>query len=259
MPSSPPSPRHRRLRDRIASPDYFARVSEATLKLETAADVGNVIDRLKETVEEIGADVAVFLSYFGGRAATSFRFFLACDPRWYVDYEQCAWYADDPWLQYATHHAEPILANDVPVLGEAQAQIVKVAERHGFNSTVIVPAPARRQLTRLGVLFLGSREEDYFEADTLPALSVAALPLAMSLLNWSNRDARDELLRSAGLTPDDLVLLAYEWRRVSTKQIAKELETTPLAIHSRFQRVMAKMGVRSRRRAAQLAAEYGLI
>jgi hypothetical protein len=37
------------------------------------------------------------------------------------------------------------------------------------------------------------------------------------------------------------------------------LETTPLAIHSRFQRVMAKMGVRSRRRAAQLAAEYGLI
>lgn len=258
MPSSPPDHRPR-LRDLIASPDYFARVSEATLRVDSATGVGEVVECLQRATREIGGDVAIFLSYLPGRAATSFRFFLACDPRWYVEYEQRAWYADDPWLGYANEHAEPSLASDIPIVGEEQQQIVEIARRHGFNSALVVPAPARRQLTRLGVLFLGSRQEGFFDEQSLPAAIVATLPLALSLLKWSNRDECDEILRTAGLTPEDLVLLAYEWRRVPTKKIAAELDTTGAAIHSRFQRIMNKLGVRSRRMAAQIAAECGLI
>ncbi|MCE9658297.1 MAG: LuxR C-terminal-related transcriptional regulator [Burkholderiales bacterium] len=230
-------------------------MSEVTLKVDSAADVSAVADFLKEAVALIGADVGTFFS----RTATSFRFFLACDPHWYVEYERCAWYADDPWLEYAAHHAEPILACDIPVRDGPQADIVRIAKRYGFDSVVVVPAPAGRDLKLLGVLCLGSRQPEYFDPETLPALGVAALPLAASLLSWSTREARDELLRSVRLTPDDLVLLELDWRGVSTKEIAKVLDSSPSAIHSRFQRVKAKLGVRSRKKAAQLAAEYGLI
>jgi len=259
VPSSPPDLQHPRLRDLVASPDYFARVSEVTLKLDSARNVANVADHLKEAVDRLGADVGAFVSYIVGHRDQSFRFFLACDPRWYVEYEQSAWYADDPWLEYASRHALPILARDIPIGDAAQGAIVRIAERYGFSSAVVVPAPAGRDLTRLGMLCLGSREPAYFDGEAFRSVSVAALPLALSLLDWSTRDARHELLRSTLLHPEDLYLLELVRRGRSTKEIAKALDTTTTSLNSRFQRIIAKLGVPNKGAAAQLAAEYGLI
>ena len=259
MPSSPPGHRHPCLRDLIASPDYFARVSEVTLKLDSARNVADVADRLKEAVALLGADVGVFVSYFVGHREQSYRFFLACDPRWYVEYEQSAWYADDPWLEYASRHALPILSRDIPIENAAKETIVQIAGRYGFSSAIIVPAPAGRDLTRLGMLCLGSSDPACFEGDAFRPVTVAARPLAMGLLDWSTREARQALLRSTRLSPEDLHLLELVWRGLSTKEIAKALDTTPTSLNSRFQRLIAKFGARSKEEAAQLAVEYGLI
>ena len=66
MPSSPPGSRCQSLRDLVASPDYFARVSEVTLKLNSAQSVADVADRLKEGIDRLGADVGAFVSYIIG-------------------------------------------------------------------------------------------------------------------------------------------------------------------------------------------------
>jgi DNA-binding CsgD family transcriptional regulator len=259
VPSSPPGNRLQSLRDLVASPDYFARVSEVTLKLDAARSVADVADRLKEGIDRLGADVGAFASYIVGHREQSFRFFLACDPQWYVEYEQSAWYADDPWLEYASRHALPILSRDIPIENSAQGAIVAIAERHGFKSAIVVPAPAARDLTRLGMLCLGSQEPDYFKGDAFSSVTVAALPLAMALLNWSTRDACREFLRATRLHPEDLNLLELVRRGLSTKAIARALDTTPTSLNSRFQRIIAKLGVPNKMAAAKLAAGYGPI
>jgi DNA-binding CsgD family transcriptional regulator len=259
VPSSPAVTKARPLREVIAAPDYFARVSEVVLRIESAPDAATVIELLHEATGRIGADVAAFLSFIPDGDCESFRFLLACDPRWCVDYEQRAWYADDPWLAYAKRHTEPVCASEIAVRGDSQSAVVKLAERYGFRSTAIIPAPSSTGLARLGMLCLGSDVPNYFEAEGFSALKVIARPLAAALHEWSTRSVRDELVRSSGITPSDLLLLQYEREGLGTKQIASALGVSTIAVNSRFQRINLKLGVLHRQAAARLAAECGLI
>ena len=259
MLSSPPASQPRPLRDVTAAPDYFAGVSEVVLKLESAPDAATLLELFHQAARRIGADVAAFLSFIHDDDCESFRFLLACDPQWCIDYEQRAWYADDPWLAYARRHAEPVRASEIAVGNESQTAVVQLAEKYGFRSTVIVPAPSGGGLSRLGMLCLGSNTPNYFEDEGFPALKVIARPFAIALHEWCIRNVRDELVRSSRITPADLLLLDYHSKGLGTKQIADALGTSTTCVNSRFQRVNIKLGVLNRRSAARLAAEYGLI
>ena len=46
---------------------------------------------------------------------------------------------------------------------------------------------------------------------------------------------------------------------MNNSQIARELQVSRESINSRFQRIIAKLGVRNRRAAARVAIECGLI
>ena len=259
MRSSAPDPEHPSLREVTAAPGYFARVSEAVLKIQNASDLPAVLALLHEAVARVGADVGAFLSFVEDDRSKAFRFLLDCDPRWSVEYEQHAWYDDDPWFAYAKFHAEPVRGSEIAIQDESQRTIVRLAQRFGFQSTVVLPAPASGGLTRLGMLSLGSRTAGYFDGDGFGAVSVAAVPLAMSLQDWCARDAREELLRTSRLTSQDLALLRCEREGLGTKQIAAASGCSQASINSRFQRIIAKLGMPNRKSAARRAAEYGLI
>lgn len=220
MPSSAPHPEHPSLSEVTAAPDYFARVSEAVLKIQNAPNLPAVLTLLHEAVARVGADVGAFLSFVEDDTSKTFRFLLDCDPQWSVEYERHAWYDDDPWFRYARLHAEPVRGHEITAQDESQRAIAHLAERFGFCSTVILPAPASGGLTRLGMLSIGSRTAGYFDGEGFAAVSVAAGPLAISLQDWCARDARDELLRTSRLTPQDLLLLRCEWEGLGTKKIA---------------------------------------
>lgn len=140
-----------------------------------------------------------------------------------------------------------------------QGAIVELAEQFGFRSGVIVPAPSSGGLSRVGVLCLGSGTPGFFEGEGFAALKVAARSLAMELHEWWIGQIKRELITNARITEDDLVLLQHERLGHSTKTIAAALDTSASSIDSRFQRVNQKLGVPSRKAAATLAAEYGLI
>ena len=259
MPSSEPNAEHPSLREVTAAPNYFARVSEAVLQIQNAPDLPAVLALLHEAVARVGADVGAFLSFVEDDTSKTFRFLLDCDPQWSVEYERNAWYDDDPWFRYAKLHAEPVRGHQIPTQDEAQRTIARLAERFGFCSTVILPAPASGGLSRLGMLSLGSRTAGYFDGEGFAAVSVAAAPLAISLQDWCTRDARDELLRTSRLTPQDLLLLRCEWEGLGTKQIASATGMSEASINSGFQRANARLGMPNRKAAARRAAEYGLI
>ena len=258
MPSSPPV-RPPRPNDLTEARAYFASVSEVVMRIETAAELATVIEWFKEGVRRIGAEVGTFLSCIHDDEYKTCRFLLACDPAWFLEYEKRAWNKDDPWLEYCRRHAEPTRASDIPVRTGAQADIVRLASRFGFRSTVVVPASVGGGLSRLGMLCLGCADPHRFEDNGILALKVAALPLAASLNRWCTARAREELLQSTHLSSQDLLLLDLLRQGLSTKHMAEITGKSTKSINSRFQRINAKLRVPTRKAAARRAAEYGLI
>jgi DNA-binding NarL/FixJ family response regulator len=240
--------------------DYFAKAGEVALRIEIAQDLAELVDLLHEAALRLGTDVAAFLSFIGDDAAGhSFRFVLACDPQWCVDYERCAWYADDPWLAYARRHSEPVQIRELLLTSDTQRDLAQLAAGYGFRSAVLIPVPSASQLTRLGLLVLGSQRERYFDDEGLAALRVAARPVAIALHEWWVRQGKRELLDSSRITPRDLELLEHESLGHGTKEVARAMRLSPAAVNSRWQRVLVKLAASSRKVAARIAAEYGLI
>ena len=251
---------HKPLAELAREPAYSGSVLATIRLLAHAADEAQAVGILAAACNQMGADAAAFVSFVRDDPShESFRFLLACDPVWCLEYERRAWYIDDPWLHYALNHTEPARGEDIQAATAQQREIVELAAQFGFRSALIVPAPSSGALTRIGVLCLGSSMPAFFNDDGYLALKVLARSLAMELHEWWIARVKDELLASARLTNEDLVLLMHERLGHSTKFIAAKLDMSPNAINSRFQRMNAKLGVPNRKSAAQLAAEYGVI
>lgn len=251
---------HKHLAELAAQPAYSVNVMAAIRHLAQAADEAQAVDALAAASDQMGTDAAAFVSFVRDDPShESFRFLLACDPVWCLEYERRAWYATDPWLQYSMTHSEPARAQDIAPGSAQQRAVVELAAQYGFRSALIVPAPSSGGLTRIGVLCLGSSTPGFFDDVGYQTLKMLARTLAMELHEWWIARIKRELVVNARLMDDDLALLAHERLGHSTKLIAAVLDMSPNAINSRFQRLNAKLGVPNRKAAAQLAAEYGLI
>lgn len=243
-----------------SAPGYASRVSEVVQQIAQAKDEMSVLGLLAEAAVRLGADAAAFVSFIRDDGShASYRFLLACDSVWCREYERHASYSQDPWLLYALTHSEPAIASDIPVGSRKQREISELAKSSGFASAVIVPAPSAGALSRLGVLCLGRTEEGYFEADGFVPLKIAARGLAMELHEWWIARIKRELIANADITDEEIELLRHERMGHQSKAIGAALGISPGAIDCRFQRLNQKLGVPTRRAAANLAAEYGLI
>lgn len=248
------------LAELVSSPDYAGRVAALASSLPDAADEHQALDVFVDTITAMGMDAAAFISFVQeDDSHESFRFLLACDPTWCFEYEQRGWYAADPWLAYALTHSEPARGHEITAKSALEAEILSLAEQYGFRSSLIVPAPASGNVTRLGVLCLGSATAGFFDDAGYPTLQLVARGLAMELHGWWIAHIKQEVIQQARLTDEDLALLAQERRGLCTKSMADSLQMSTHAINSRFQRMNARLGVPNRRAAARLAAEYGMI
>lgn len=248
------------LADITSAPGYAAAASTLIQAIGAAEDEADAVGLLARAASQLGAESSAFVSFVRDDGSQeSFRFLLACDPVWCHEYQRRAWYALDPWLDYALTHSEPALASSITASSAQQQELADLAASFGFASALIIPAPSANALSRVGVLCLGSRTSGYFEAGGLGPLRVAARALAMELHEWWIGRIRHELLIRAGLTDEDLTLLRLERLGLGTKAIAARLNSTTGAIDSRFQRMNQRLGVPNRRAAATLAAEYGLV
>ena len=242
------------------APSCLARVGNLAIQIERARDSAAVVELLEEACRCLGIDAAMFVSFMQDDAtSSSFRYLLACDPCWCVEYEANAWYADDPWLGYARRHPQPIRTAKIYATNQTQRSVVQLAARFGFASAAIVPVPAGGGLSRVGMLCLGSRDEGYFDGLDFAPFKVAARMLATSLHDWTMDMIGKDLLATCALTADDLALLEFESRGLGSKAIARLLRSTPGAIDARFHRILKRLSVQSRSAAAHRAAEHGLI
>jgi hypothetical protein len=240
--------------------EFFGRVAALAVRVPACADGSDVSMLLEQACGLFGADAAAFASFMkDDEAYESYRFILACDPTWCLEYEGNACYMHDPWLEYTRHHSEPMLADRIAARSGPEREVVALAQRFGFASAVVVPEHAPQGLTRLGALVIGSASPGYFVEATLPAVAFAATGLAQQLHAWQIAKLRDEVRDRVRLGDEDMVLLACERDGLGSKEVARLTNSTSQAIDSRWQRLNARLGVSSRAAAARLAAEYGLI
>lgn len=241
-------------------PAYAAGVLVVMSKIRDASDTGAAVRLLKESASLLGADGAMFTSFVRDDATlASYRFLLACDPVWGLQYAKNNWCLDDPWLRYALYNTEPVVAETLPPAGERAQWVCEAAAHFGFASTLVVPAPTAAAQSRVGVLCLGSSRQGFFAGDGSGMLRCLARSLAMELGDWMHRQIRIELMTRARITDDDLLLLRHEQQGHSSKIIAAELHLEPKTVDCRFHRLSLKLGTANRRAAVRLAEIYGLI
>lgn len=258
--ATPLWPPPRCLSEATSAPGYADAVITTVSQIASAEDSCRATNLLKQASLQLGADVAAFVSFIPDNDDhAAYRFMMACDPTWCFEYLQQSWFANDPWLDYAARHSEPICASHIGARNDAQREVLALACRYGFRSAAIIPAPSNAGLSRVGLLCLGSNTPAYFEADGFVTLRTVARGLAMELNEWWIAKLRDEVFDGAELSARDLQLLNWEREGLNSKAIGRLLDMQPTSVDSRFQRLNMKLGVPNRRAAAKVAAEYGLI
>lgn len=172
---------------------------------------------------------------------------LACEPERIYPHAQPGSALDHAWLRYARDHDEPIWSTQMPS-----------STAYGLEPPVLlVPTHSGGATGRYGLLMLelAPSADDELASEQ----RVLAEGLAHELHAWWMRRTREDLQRDARLRSSDLQLLAFERQGLATKQIARLIDSTLLAVDSRFQRINAKLGVANRRHAALRAAIHGLL
>jgi DNA-binding CsgD family transcriptional regulator len=176
------------------------------------------------------------------------------------EYLAAAWYAVDPGIVYALTHNEPALITDLPVRTAGQKALVEAAHRHGFRSGLIIPSHSPAGRSRLGALYVLSSDPDYLDEHALAALRLPLRAFASELVDWWTAQIRRDLLSACGgLTTHEKAILQMTLSGYSSKNIAAELATTKDAIDQRLHRLTARLQASSRKEAASLCDQYGLL
>ncbi len=244
----------------IAAPEYLDRIGSVAERIASASGQAAVQSLLAEGMAALGADSAVFVSYMRENLrVASCRFMLACDPAWCRQYLDAGLITGDPWLAYASHHSEPLVASNLMVSEPERLRAIELATRNGFASAVLVPVHSGSSHSRVSLLCLGSWQAGQYESIPFGRFKLGARVLAFELHEWWLARLRTELMARARITESDLELLRHQCLGHSSKRIAAELQVSRSSINSRFQRMNSRLGVANRRMAARLAAECGLI
>ena len=245
---------------RVSAPGYPERVSQAIEQLAASRAPATAQLRLIHCVAALGAESALFASIQREDCQVSAcHFMLACDPDWFRHHLYGDEVIHHPWLAYAAHHAEPVLASDLVDALPRDHMVPRACAADGFASAFLVPAHSGQGHARTSLLVLGSAQRGYFEGEGLCRLRLGARALAAELHDWWWARQRHELVQRARLTPAELDLLRHERLGHGSKHIARALQSTESAVNSRFQRLNAKLGTHNRRAAARLAVESGLL
>jgi len=235
------------------------RLAEVADSISTAASVAEFQTLLHAGTLALGAERSYFASVSGDGANSACVVILDCDPAWWHRYRAGSSLHDDPWLGYALRHAAPVLTSELKPNARQNALFAQAAAAAGFASGLVVPAHSGTLEQRFSVFCLGHSTPGFFDAPTFDAVRVGARSIANEMHEWWARNERERLTQSTRLSAQDLELLERHCAGLSSKQIAAELNVSCDAVNSRFQRIIVRLGVRTRRAAATVAVKCGLL
>ena len=247
------------LSDVAIDPSVRTGLAEVAENIAQASDRGEIQALLHRATVALGAERSFFASISGEGTEASYSFVLDSDPTWWHRYRAACSLEKNPWLVYASRHSRLARATQLDSLASEQQRATDIALAAGFASAVLIPTHSGRVDKRVSLLCLGHSVAGYFEDPMFSKLEVATRSLAMELHDWWTIHEQRQLAQQTRLSEAEVRLLARHCAGLSSKQIANEMQVSCESINSRFQRIIAKLGVRNRRAAARVAVACGLI
>lgn len=222
---------------------------------ETEAEV---LDASRQIIVHFGLHTFVFgaLSRTGERE--HYRYLVGCDPEWCFLYTENKWYAVDPCVDYALKNTSPALASQIPVTTAGQERLMAAAAEHGFRSGIVVPAHSPLS-TRIGVLYLGTNEGEEHVRQSYARHRNLMRAFALELLEWWDAWLRDTTLDELDLDELDLELLQKAREQATAEAAAHEIGVTLSRVKARYNKLLSKLHVSSKREAVEKAVLLGLI
>lgn len=235
---------------------------EGIRAIRNAKSGGEVTEGLKTASDALGFGASIFASFIKGDIAfDEYRFIANCPGTFCAAYQANRLHLNDPFLAYSQVNTGEVWGSKVPLLTAAEREAAEGIRQGGVASMLIIPAHSPNGVLRRGTLMLACSTAHEAEEDEGMAIQVIAIgqALAMSLHNWCVEEVRAEAMRKFALTEQDLILLQGTRERLGSKEMSAILETTPKAVDSKIQRVLDKMQISVRTRAADYAFQAGLI
>lgn len=244
----------------LDDPALMLHLQELAPALATAQDSGQLCALLWQLQEILQIDAAVFLFCAQcGERYQAYRSLLASLLPWGQLYERHGWHTNDPCLLYARSHTQPCLIRDLSFRSHGQKRLRLTALKAGCRGGVIVPAHAPEGMNRMGLLYLLCADPARFNARNLAQSGWLLQGLSAQLLDWWVRHERAEWRAHLALQPPDVELLRLTHEGFSSKEIARLGPYSKAAIDQRLSRTSRQFGTRSRKAAAQMAFQLGLI
>lgn len=245
---------------KFADPNLLSRLFEMTERIASFTTTHDLTAAMWHFNETLGLSGSVYASFAReDDSRESYRFINACPAAWCQEYNASAWYTIDPCLLYSLTHNEPALIQDIPLRSRGQKNMMEAAKRCGFASGLVVPAHSPSGRSRMGVLYLGSDDPDYLDQSALKQLRLVLRAVSSELLDWWTRQVRTELLAGGELSQQEKDMLRMTLEGLGSKEIAVHLGTTKNAIDQRMHRLINRFESPSRRDAANLAFQYGML
>jgi DNA-binding CsgD family transcriptional regulator len=222
---------------------------------ETEAEVQ---DAAQQIVEYFGLDAFVFGALSRSVGHEHHRYLVGCAPEWCFAYTQNKWYAIDPFIEYALRNTAPVVASDVQIETQGQRRLLDAAVEYGYRNGIIVPAHSSAS-SWVGILYLPTqRDEEYVRGAYAKHRSLMRA-FALELLEWWDIRLRETGAADFDLDELDLELLAKVYEDATVEEAAAEIGVPVFRIQGRLKKLYAKLGVNSKRSAAEKAAALGLI
>lgn len=220
-----------------------------------------LIGTLFEINDALDIQGSVFVSFArNDDSHESYRFVNASPPGWCQEYISNAWHTIDPCILYASTNSEPTLIKNIPVRTQGQRRMLEAAAQWGFRSGIVVPSHSPSGRSRMGVLYLGSDDPEALDEQALGQLRLVLRSISSELLDWWTRQVRSELLAGGGLSAEEIAILRLTREGLTSKEIACSLGTTTKgAVDQRLYKLTTKFGSPTRKDAAELAYQLGLL
>lgn len=217
-----------------------------------------VQDAARQIVAYFGMDAFVFGALSRSGEREHHRYLVGCAPEWCYAYTQNKWYAIDPFIEYALQNTAPAIISDIEIRTAGQRRMFDVAAEYGYVDGVIVPAHSSSSMW-VGILYLttaAGRDKVQAMFNTHRSLMRA---FALELLEWWDTRIYETSATELDIDDTDIELLTKAWENASTDEVANEVGLPSTRVRWRYDRLKKKMGVSSRREAAEKAVALGLI
>jgi DNA-binding CsgD family transcriptional regulator len=220
-------------------------IREGFEQLSRSADELELSTCVKEIVRALGAESYVFVSLHPSDVSperTTHRYLIGCFPAWCQIYNENKWYLIDPCLEHARRSTVPLLRSEMYVTTQGQRALLEVAGEHGFRSGLSVPAHGSEE-GRIGMLYVGSEEDIAIAEPRMKHNCFLFHALAMTLLAWSSRRLKEQVVEKHSLTEDDLRVVRYVRDGFNAGDIASEFGVSSATVYSLYRAINRKIGV----------------